>query len=141
MDAAAAAFFAGHGEAPTARLYPVPHTAQAVAVGCNLVDIKSDAVVVDFDGDVASHILQADDDLSRLGVFADVGQRLLHQAIHGQLGSTAQIDVLKIGGDGQARALFKLASQNFKRCLQAEVRQRRWPQVFNNAAFQGNAAV
>ena len=26
MDAAAAAFFAGHGEAPTARLYPVPHT-------------------------------------------------------------------------------------------------------------------
>ena len=71
MDVAAAAFFAGHGEAPTARFYPVSHTAQTVAAGDGLADIKTIAVVMNFNADRAVHILQADDDLSRVGVFAD----------------------------------------------------------------------
>ena len=100
MDAGAADFFAGYGQAPAARLYPVAHTCQAVAVGRNLANIKTVAVVMDFNRDVAFHVLQADDDLSRLVIFTNIGQRLLHQAGHRQLRHATQLDLFKVGRDG-----------------------------------------
>ena len=81
-------------------------------------------------------------DLGGLGVLGDVGQRLLHQAVDGELrrlaaGRPCSSSVL----DLELAALAELAHQDLERGHQAEVAERRRPQVFDDAALERDAAV
>ena len=79
--------------------------------------------------------------LAGLGVLADVGQRLLHHAVHRELRCIGQLHRLQAGLDVDARALGVFARQDLQRGREPQVRQGRRPQVFDDAALERNAAV
>ena len=117
------------------------HAGQSVARSLDLRGVEAGAVVPDLDRDVAVKIMQADFCLFRFGVFAHVGQRLLHQPVDRELCRAAELHRLQVGDDAQAGPVFEFARQNFEGCDQPQVRQRRGPQVLHNAALERNAAV
>ena len=79
--------------------------------------------------------------LAGLGVLADVGQRLLHHAVHRELRCIGQLHRLQAGLDVDARALGVFARQDLQRGREPQVGQGRRAQVFDDAPLEGNAAV
>ena len=79
--------------------------------------------------------------MAGLGIFADVGQRLLDDAVDRELGGFRQFHLFQIGRDFDAAALAELARQDFQRCRQAQVGQGGRAQVLDDAALEGDAAV
>ena len=75
------------------------------------------------------------------GIFADIGQRFLYQAVDGQLCGFAQFHGLQMGFQRQTAARGKLAGQNFQCSGQPQIRQGRGAQVFHDPALECNTAV
>ena len=84
---------------------------------------------------------QVQPDLVGLGVFADVGDGFLHQAVDHQLGAGIERYRRQVADHFHIRALGELAHQNVQRHHQAQVAQGGGPQVFDDAAAQRNALV
>ena len=85
---------------------------------------------------------ERDLDLGGLGVLRDVGQRLLDQAIDRQLRRRAEVDMLELlASTAISLRCAELADQDLQRGHQPEVAERRGPQVLDDPALQGDAAV
>ena len=70
---------------PTSCLDTMSHTVQSVAGGGNSLDIKTPAVVADFDDDVVIVVAQRDVCMRGVGVFTHVRERLLDQPVDREL--------------------------------------------------------
>ena len=60
------------------------HARQAVVPNALCLRVKADAIIMHFDHSMAMRNREQDFDLRRLGIIANVGQRLLHKPVHPQ---------------------------------------------------------
>ncbi|MNV82072.1 hypothetical protein D3C71_1757850 [compost metagenome] len=68
-------------------------------------------------------VLQVHLHLRRLGVFADIGERFLHQTVDGQLGGLRNMDGFQIQIHGNIAAVRELLAQNLQGRGQAQIRE------------------
>ena len=80
-------------------------------------------------------------DIGGTGVFAEVGDRLLHHPVDHQLGPGAERHGVQVAVHADARALGKLTQQDLQRGRQPQMAEGGRPQVLNDAAAQRDAAV
>ena len=111
----------GYAEPASCGFHTMLHAGETVAARRHVIRRESLAVVTYINTDVAIQVRQADFNLAGLGVFANVGERLLHETVHRQLCGAVELDRLKVRRDRQARSILKLARQNFQRCHQTQV--------------------
>ena len=112
-----------------------------MGVGADAGKVEALAVVLDLHRHIGGVSVHRDLDLAGLGVLADVGQRLLHQAVDGQFGGFGQFHGFEDGLHLDAAALGEFAGQDFQRGRQPQVRQRGGAQVFHDPALERNPAV
>ena len=84
------------GQSAACGFHPVSHAADTVAGGRYALRVKPCAVVFDFNHSIAFTVVQADDDFCGLRIFANVGERFLHQAVSRQLRRATELDVLQV---------------------------------------------
>ena len=130
-----------HTQAPPCRLYPVAHARQAVRRHLHAGRVKARTVVVHLHRHMVGMCVHRHQHLVRVGVLADVGQCLLHHAVHRELRGAGQLDRLQVGLDLDTGTLRKLAGENLERSREPQVRQGGRSQVLDDAALEGDAAV
>jgi hypothetical protein len=122
-------------------LHAVAHADQALRAAAHAAGVEALAVVAHGGDDLIAFTHHAHVDLVGVGVLGDVGQRLLDHAVERDLRGFVELERLDLGVDLQIGALPEFGGQDLDRRLQAEVRQRRRPQVFDDAALQADAVV
>ena len=124
------------------RLDAVAHAHQPVRGAALRVGVEADAVVAHRDLDLVAERGKCDPDRAAgLRVFGDVGDRLLHQTVHHQLAGGVQPHRIQRTHYFQPGAFRIFPRQDFEGGHQPQVAQGRGPQVFDDAAFEGNATV
>ena len=80
-------------------------------------------------------------DLGGLGVLGDVGQRLLDEPVDGELRRRAEVDMLELLDVATSLRCAELADQDLERSDQARLLSDDGPEVLDDPALEGDAAV
>lgn len=99
------------------------HAGQPVGVGAHGRGLEALAIVLDLHRHIGRVVVHGDQYVAGLGVFADIGQRLLHDAVDRELGRLRQLHLLQVRCDLDAAAFAEFACQDFQRRGQAQVGQ------------------